>query len=962
MQQLTKSHVQLCKRPISWKVSEPASDLTGWAQVTHQVFYDTLHEELIMLSRAANGPAHVSISDHRHAKWVECDCGIPDPQVVRMKFSAKRDFLALQVNIREVKVVDIARGRLVAARSCRSHKSRITNIYWCKGEGSEQLFLFVTNTGAELYTLRLQGSTLKHLKTVQHQTRYHWFVNTSNWLLVVDMKHIFSLYHVEPKGLVRKCKFELNCRGTNFNSNNDAYYEQISLVELYGEVMCVYINEQKGKLYILGLNKQDTMTQKYMFELYSPSRYEVSVIDNVLVVHNMIAKLALLFDVLTDPAASIAAPLPIAHEQYEAGAKERGAAEEAEAGGAGASEGGEARDAPGTAAAKAEGAEGPAGVEEEKKGGGGATDDGKKEGNGNKDAGTGDEGGRLSASGASGEGENSLTSDAVRTRAHHAQEHKYEHWSFLPDRYVLDNTALRAKDTNLLWTMHLDLQAIAHSWPSEKRTMLVDFLIKRKEGDAKPILLGVLLELIMDGSPLPAVSRLFNLINGVCYEAHMFAARNRTAGTRSSPGRRAGDTKAPGPQWQGYQVISQDEIVDVVFMPALKKGKARKDVVPYVLEYIRSVTRNFLRVGEKVNRTLVNLLLAEKRYFELHQLLQYHVLLDSKPFALALIALEDEYEAAYQLGLDMMYRLGAFPEMMRVLLRRNQVMQALQLVTHNSTVFREPDLRPRDFLRTALEIGRSATFFTAYRFFQARNQALRGSPVFLPEDGCDAYVQVFERNFRRTQSTSANLLHLNTVVDPDLKSNAPESLVSPTPAVPEASPISAPAPTSSAAGSNQADNSKTLDEDSTPEKRIEQGGDLQTNSSSAEAQKATDQGGESKEEKAALETPEAANQQNSDNASKLETKNSSTGVGSNEIPDPNAETGSNVPKNPSKSPSDSEGKSSGPPKKEGQSGQDCNNENGDQGDSIVEGDRESKAEARILAGGIVAVENNEDDE
>mmetsp|Transcript_3952 Transcript_3952/g.5840 ORF Transcript_3952/g.5840 Transcript_3952/m.5840 type:complete len:245 (-) Transcript_3952:1986-2720(-) len=207
---LTKSHVQLREHPITWKVTETSgSSAEGKSvRIQHQVYFDTLHQELIRLSRNPTGPAYVSISNHDTSKWVECDCGIPDPQVMRMKFSANRTFLALQVSNREVKVVDVLRGRLVAARSCRSNKSRITNIYWCQGKPQDnQLFLFVTNTGAELYMLKMQtmGSTLKHLKTVQHQTRYHWFVNSSNWLLVVDLKHVFSLYHVEPKVVLFNC-------------------------------------------------------------------------------------------------------------------------------------------------------------------------------------------------------------------------------------------------------------------------------------------------------------------------------------------------------------------------------------------------------------------------------------------------------------------------------------------------------------------------------------------------------------------------------------------------------------------------------------------------------------------------------------------------------------------------------------------------------------------------------------
>jgi hypothetical protein len=92
---------------------------------------------------------------------------------------------------------------------------------------------------------------------------------------VVDLKHVFSLYEIGPKGLARRCKFELNCRGTNYNAKKESYFHQISLAELYGELVCVYINEKKGKLHILGLQK-DAMKQLYTYDLFAPSRYEVT--------------------------------------------------------------------------------------------------------------------------------------------------------------------------------------------------------------------------------------------------------------------------------------------------------------------------------------------------------------------------------------------------------------------------------------------------------------------------------------------------------------------------------------------------------------------------------------------------------------------------------------------------------------------------------------------------------------
>jgi hypothetical protein len=51
--------------------------------------------------------------------------------------------------------------------------------------------------------------------------------------------------------------------------------------------------------------------QTHVFDLYLPGRYEVSVVDEVLVMHNVRAKVSLLFDIRTDSKEALAGPLPV---------------------------------------------------------------------------------------------------------------------------------------------------------------------------------------------------------------------------------------------------------------------------------------------------------------------------------------------------------------------------------------------------------------------------------------------------------------------------------------------------------------------------------------------------------------------------------------------------------------------------------------------------------------------------
>jgi len=84
--------------------------------------------------------------------------------------------------------------------------------------------------------------------------------------------------------------------------------------------------------------------------------------------------------------------------------------------------------------------------------------------------------------------------------------------------------------------------------------------------------------------------------------------------------------------------------------------------------------------------------------------------------------------------------------LLRLLLQKNDICTALRLVAARSAIFEEPGLRPADFLKAASK-GDEAVFYSAFRFFESRNALLRASPAFVPSDGCDEYVRLFQTFF-----------------------------------------------------------------------------------------------------------------------------------------------------------------------------------------------------------------------
>lgn len=103
------------------------------------------------------------------------------------------------------------------------------------------------------------------------------------------------------------------------------------------------------------------------------------------------------------------------------------------------------------------------------------------------------------------------------------------------------------------------------------------------------------------------------------------------------------------------------------------KGLDYKYMVAVLTEYIRSLNFVHIPVEPFLYELLINFLVRNRRFYQLHQLLQYHVVSDSVHVACQLLSLESTYPPAYQLALDMLKRLHTHDEILEVLLTKNQV-------------------------------------------------------------------------------------------------------------------------------------------------------------------------------------------------------------------------------------------------------------------------------------------------
>ncbi|XP_041359170.1 regulator of MON1-CCZ1 complex-like isoform X2 [Gigantopelta aegis] len=283
-----------------------------------------------------------------------------------------------------------------------------------------------------------------------------------------------------------------------------------------------------------------------------------------------------------------------------------------------------------------------------------------------------------------------------------------------------------------LWYIKLNLEPLV-TMLSDK-CKLIHFLLCRR--DSKKVILSVCKQMLIPGQQvkLPIVSQAYDMLNQV-YKAYRDAESQVSAGEISP--------SVMQNTWKRKVIIDQSDMYTNVFSVFEDCKDIRyKFMVAVLIEYIRSLNHFSIPVQHYLYELIINILVHNNCFYQLHQFLQYHVLSDSKPLACLMLSLESVYAPAHQLALDMLKRLQtANEEIIEVLLSKQQLLPALRfLFRFIRSVGIVDSVSARKFLETAMNTEDKMLFYAVFKFFEERNFRLKGNPRFHPGEHCDQYV------------------------------------------------------------------------------------------------------------------------------------------------------------------------------------------------------------------------------
>lgn len=284
-------------------------------------------------------------------------------------------------------------------------------------------------------------------------------------------------------------------------------------------------------------------------------------------------------------------------------------------------------------------------------------------------------------------------------------------WIFFQPNVVID------VQYGVIWRLRLNLVTISNMM--NDKSDMVQLLLHREGG--KDVILSVFQDCLEPGRQinLSVLGVMFDLIN---------------------------QAQRPDADMKYKVVITQRDMYTRLFIPFEdRKDMPYRFLVAVLIEYIRSLNKAQLQVEHFIFELLMNILVENKCFYQLHQFLQYHIISDSKHLATILLSKELIYSPATQLAMDMFKRLAiADGELIDILLSRGQILTALRYIKATERI---DTVTAKQFLEAAANEDDAMLFYTVYKFFEERNVRLRRKPEFLPEEQCQIYEEMFRKLF-----------------------------------------------------------------------------------------------------------------------------------------------------------------------------------------------------------------------
>lgn len=233
---------------------------------------------------------------------------ISEGPVLSIRYSLDRKVIGIQRSHHEIQFKKRETGETLSRR-CRQDSESILGFFWTDCPYCD--VIFIKTSGIDLLSYEPELNTLRLVETKKFNVSWYIYTHESRMVLLASGMQctIFYGFQFSSAGVVRLPKFEMTLCKPEANQKPVLAAEDVHIVTVYGRIYCLQL-DRVGMILNLFRFYRDAVVQQGMLPIYS-SRIAVSVVDNVLLVHQIDAKVVILYDLFLDSLAPVSAPLPL---------------------------------------------------------------------------------------------------------------------------------------------------------------------------------------------------------------------------------------------------------------------------------------------------------------------------------------------------------------------------------------------------------------------------------------------------------------------------------------------------------------------------------------------------------------------------------------------------------------------------------------------------------------------------
>lgn len=233
---------------------------------------------------------------------------ISEGTVLSVRYSLDTKIIAVQRSNNEVQFWVKETGETFSQKS-KSESDTILGFFWTDCAVCD--IVFVKTSGLDLYTYVPELKSLELVDTKKMNVSWYIYTHESRLVLLASGMQCksFTGYQLSSAGVIRLPRFEMAMAKSDVNSKPVLAAEDVRIVTVYGRIYCLQVDRVAMLLHSYRFYR-DAVIQQGSLPIYS-SKIAISVVDNVLLIHQVDAKVIILYDIFADSRTPVSAPLPL---------------------------------------------------------------------------------------------------------------------------------------------------------------------------------------------------------------------------------------------------------------------------------------------------------------------------------------------------------------------------------------------------------------------------------------------------------------------------------------------------------------------------------------------------------------------------------------------------------------------------------------------------------------------------